>query len=195
MRVALFAVVLLACSGGTGTVGSSSTAGPPVDNGHVTSAAGVKVDATISAATIGDECGGSSRDVAAGSCAQGATCTPTCQQSNVQLALDAGSGSAPAKIKIVSVTLNDAADGTQVDELTTSNPQQWTGGGYTAWDQSLAPNTQLKASYSLSAPSWSTIGASTSYQRKFRLIVTLDVDGQQLVLQSAELSREAVVAT
>jgi hypothetical protein len=91
--------------------------------------------------------------------------------------------------------LHDASDGTEVDQLETSNPQKWsTSGGYSAWGQSIAPKTELKASYTLSSPAWSTM-SDTSYSRKFRLRVTVKVDGSTVVLQSAELSREPAVAT
>ena len=104
-------------------------------------------------------------------------------------------GSAPAKIEILAVTLHDANDGSEVDQLEASNPQKWsTSGGYSAWDQTIAPKSELKASYTLSSPAWSTM-SDTSYSRKFRLRVTVKVDGTQVVLQSAILSREPAVAT
>lgn len=198
----VLATALFACSGGTGTVGSASTT-TPVDNGQLTSANGLSVDATISAATLGDECGGSAGAPAqgdvAGRCADESGFAPGgcggCQASNVQIAFTSGDGSNPAKIEILGVTLNDASDGSEVDQLEASNPQRWnTSGGYTAWDQTIAPKTELKASYTLSSPAWSTM-SDTSYSRKFRLRVTVKVDGSTVVLQSAVLSREPAVAT
>jgi hypothetical protein len=104
-------------------------------------------------------------------------------------------GSAPAKIEILGVTLHDASDGAELDQLDVSNPQKWDpSGGYAAWDQTITPKTELKASYNLSSPSWSTIG-DQSFSRKFRLRVTVKVDGSTVVLQSAVLSREPAVAT
>lgn len=198
----VLAAVMFACSGGTGTVGGGGGSTTPVENGHVTSSAGMNVDATISAATLGDECGGGGQaeskfapadcaPIDGGSCGGGSFC----QQSNVQIAFTSGDGSAPAKIQIVSVTLHDANDGSQIDELDASNPQKWnTSGGYQAWDQSIAPKTELKASYSLSAPAWSTM-SDQSFSRKFRLRVTVTIDGSTVVLQSTILSREPAVAT
>ena len=198
--VAVLGFVLLACSsGGTGTIGSSGT-GTPVQNGTITAPSGMKVDATIAAATLGEECGGSGSGLAApsdcasesGDCGGGGF---GCQESNVQIAFTSTDGSAAAKIEIVSVTLHDATDGSEVDELDASNPQKWNStGGYTAWDESIAPKTELKASYSLSAPAWSTM-KDTSFSRKFRLHVTVKIDGSEIVLESAELSREPAVAT
>jgi hypothetical protein len=184
------AAILFACgSGGTGTIGSAEST-PPVDNGEVTSSAGMKVDATIPAATLGDEC-----PTAAAACAAGTVCRSPCGQSNVQISFTSADGSAPAKIEIVAVTLHDATDGSQVDQLTPSNPQKWDGtGGYVAWDQTIAPKTELKASYTLSAPKWSTM-SDQSFSRKFRLQVSLKIDGTLVVLQSEVLSREPPVAT
>jgi hypothetical protein len=199
------AATLFACSGGTGTVGGGSTSSP-VDNGQLTSNSGLTVDATISAATLGDECGDSSSKAApaqgdvAGTCAANESgFAPSgcggCQASNVQISFTSGDGSIPAKIEILGVTLHDANDGSEVDQLEASSPQKWdSSGGYSAWDQTIAPKTELKASYTLSSPAWSTM-SDTSYARKFRLRVTVKMDGAAVVLQSAILSREPAVAT
>jgi hypothetical protein len=198
------AAAVFACSGGTGTVGGANTSTTPVDNGQLTSTNGLSVDATISAVTLGDECGGSSGAPAQGDIAEKCASdesgfAPTdcggCQASNVQISFNAGEGSAPAKIEILAVTLHDAGDGSEVDQLEASNPQKWsTSGGYATWDQTIAPKTELKASYTLSSPAWSTM-SDTSYSRKFRLRVTVKVDGSTVVLQSTILSREPAVAT
>jgi len=199
----VLAVAAFACSGGTGTVGGSNTSGAtPVENGTLTSTNVLSVEATIAAATLGDECGGGGQvqGDSAGKCAPSESGFAPggcggCQQSNVRTSFTSSDGSAPAKVEIVAVTLQDANDGSEVDALEASNPQKWnTSGGYTAWDQTIAPKTELKASYTLSSPAWSTM-SDTSYSRKFRLRVTVKVDGTQVVLQSAVLSREPAVAT
>lgn len=198
------ALTLFACSGGTGTIGAPGSV--PVETGQLTSAQGLSVEATIASVTLGDECG----DGASGAPAQGdvaercasdesgfapSRCGGYCQQSNVQIAFTSSDGSAPAKIEILAVTLHDASDGAELDQLEASNPQKWSSsGGYTAWDQTIAPKTELKASYALSSPAWSTM-SDPSYSRKFRLRVTVKVDGTQVVLESATLSREPAVAT
>lgn len=197
------AAVLFACSGGTGTIGGANTSAP-VDNGQLTSANGLSVEATIASVTLGDECGSSGAPAqgdVAGRCASDESgfapsgCGGGCQQSNVQISFTSSDGSGAAKIEIVSVTLHDAGDGSELDQLETSNPQRWsTSGGYSAWDQTIAPKTELKASYTLSSPAWSTM-SDQSYSRKFRLRVTVKIDGTQVVLQSAILSREPAVAT
>lgn len=199
---AFLAAAVFACSGGTGTIGGANSTSP-VDNGTLTSTSGVTVDATISAATLGDECGASAAPAqgdVAGRCAPSESGFAPggcggCQQSNVQISFSASDGSAPAKIEILAVTLHDANDGAEVDQLEVSNPQKWSSsGGYSSWDQTIAPKTELKASYTLSSPAWSTM-SDTSFSRKFRLRVTVKVDGTQVVLQSAILSREPAVAT
>lgn len=197
------AAVLFACSGGTGTVGGGSSS-LPVDNGQLTSANGLSVEATIAAVTLGDECGGGGGAPAqgdvSGRCASDESGFAPggcggCQPSNVQISFTSSEGSTPAKIEILAVTLHDAGDGSELDQLETSNPQKWsTSGGYSAWDQTIAPKTELKASYTLSSPAWSTM-SDPSYSRKFRLRVTVKIDGTQVVLQSATLSREPAVAT
>lgn len=203
--VVVLAATIFACSGGTGTVGGTNgSSSTPVENGQLTSTNGLSVDATIAAATLGDECGASTGapaqgDVAGRCAADESGFAPSgcggCQASNVQISFKAGEGSAPAKIEIVSVTLNDAGDGAEVDQLEASSPQKWdTSGGYSAWDQTIAPKSELKASYTLSSPAWSTM-SDTSYSRKFRLRVTVKVDGSTVVLQSTVLSREPAVAT
>lgn len=199
-------VAVLACSSGTLDGGNGGSTQPQVQ-GQVTSpTSGLQVSATISAATLGEECGSSGglRAPSAGDCApaaDGGGCGgggSFCQQSNVQIAFVSATGTQSASIEVVSVTLHDSATGDLVDTLTASKPQSWTGTGYAAWDQTIKPSTELKASYDLSAPKWSTIGntrTASSYATKYKLNVTLRIDGVQVVLQSADLNREPQVAT
>jgi len=203
----------VACSAGNG--GTVGTSGPPVQIGQVTSpTSGLQVTATIIAATLGDDCGSTS-SAGAPSSGMAADCAPTdagsggaakggcgggsfCQQSNMQLSFKASAGTTSAKIEIVSVTLHEGSSGNLLDDLTASKPQIWSGSGYTAWDQTVKPNGETKASYNLSAPSWSTLsgGNNTStYAAKYRLQVTVRIDGAQVTLESAVLSREPMVAT
>lgn len=204
-------LAILACSGGGGSIQSTSSSGgtssssgstsePPTPKEEVTvspPSTALEVTATIIAATLGDECGGNSGGFAAGDCAdtESKGGCGICRESNVQLSFKTGAGTA-AKIEITSVTLYDAK-GTQLDTLDASTPQSWNGTAYVAWDQSLAPSSNVKASYQLSAPSWSTIdkAGTSSYSQKFRIRVALKIDGVPVILESTELSREAMVAT
>jgi hypothetical protein len=188
----------------TGAPGSAGTPAPPVatDTGHVTPppppppvVAGLEVSATIIAATLGDDCLLAERF--AGLCAptpDGGGCGLPCQQSNLQLSFKTGAGEGKsAKIAITSVALHDAKNGTKLDTLTASAPKSWMGNGYGAWDETLKASSDLKATYDLSAPNWSKIGGQ--FLGEYRLLVTLDIDGTLVTLESTILSREPPVAT
>jgi hypothetical protein len=144
-----------------------------------TTSTGLRVTASIVAATLGEECGGSGY----------------CPQSNVQIAFNAGPGSQAARIEIVRVDLVNAA-GSVLDTLKASKPQLWNGGGYSPWDQTMKPETDAMIRYDLTAPAWSTLdGSRTAYFAKHKLHVTLLIDGVQITLESATLSRETAVMT
>ena len=201
-------IALIACTAGS-TSGSTGASSQPVQQGQVKTPSGVTVTASISAVTLGEECaqagGLASSDCAAppageGKFAPGSSggCGSSyCQQSNVQIAFNAGQGAGSARIEVVTVTLHDAASGDLVDTLVPSKPQAWSGNGYTAWDQSIPPAGDLKASYNLSAPTWSKItsGGNTTYSTKYKLQVTLRIDGSEITLESTNLNREPQVAT
>jgi hypothetical protein len=124
----------------------------------------------------------------------------------VQIAFNATAGSKGAVIQVVKVELVDSASGSLVDTLTASKPQVWNGNAYAAWDQNVTPGGDLKASYDLTAPKWSTIDSSTaaggttrtgggSYSKSFKLHVTLLVDGVEIILESTDLNRQPVAVT
>jgi hypothetical protein len=210
----LLGVFLVACTAGLATTSGSSI---PQQQAEVTSpTSGLQVTASIVSVTLGEECGNASGSKGAPS----ADCAPTrpadagtegggggfapgeggcggsyCQQSNVQIAFNAGAGSQAARVQIVSVQLIDAA-GSVVDTLTASKPQLWNGAGYSPWDETVKPAASSKTSYDLTAPSWSKMdGNRTAYAAKYKLHVTLLIDGVQITLESANLSREPSVAT
>ena len=214
----LLGLVLVACTVGSAT--SSSSALPQTQAEITSPTSGMKVTTSIVAVTLGEECGGaSSADrSAAGACAPSDPIAPSdggaegggagkagpgcggtsyCQQSNVQIAFSAGAGSQAARIEIVRVELLDST-GSIVDTLTASKPQAWNGGSYAAWDQTVKPAGDTKTSYDLTAPAWSKIdssGTSRSYSAKYKLHVTLRIDGLEIKLESNALSREPAVAT
>lgn len=201
----------LACSGGSGPLvsGSSSSSSSsggseqePTPQEQVTvspPSTALEVTATIVSATLGDECGGGAGEgkFAPSDCAptDGGQCGSICRESNVQLSFKTGAGSA-AKVEITSVTLHDSKTGAKVDTLQASSPQSWNGSGYAAWDETLAPSSEIKASYDLTAPKWSAMGTGANlYSATYRLRVALKIDGVAVLLESAELSREPAVAT
>ena len=217
--VGALGLAVFACTAGSGSTGLGSS--EPQKQAQITSpSSGLVVTATISAVTLGDECAASAGTSLAGDCAPatppsnvdggsdggsakaapgGCGGTSYCQQSNVQIAFNAGTSSASAKVEIVSVTLLDSASGNVLDTLKPSHPQVWNGNGYATWDETIKPAGDLKASYDLSAPAWSKLSASdsrlSSYGTKYKLHVTLRIDGVEITLESTDLSREPAVAT
>lgn len=198
----LAGAALLACTVGTGEVatigpGGGTGSSPPEQTAEInTPTSGLTVSATIASVTLGDQCAPAAIQ---GDCA--GDCSSSCRSSNVQLAFTATAGSKAAAVEIVSVTLIDGEVGTLVDTLTSSRPQVWNGNGYVAWDQNVPPGGDLKASYDLTAPGWSEIdgnnGANrmSSYSRTFKLIVTLRIEGVEVVLESAALNRQPQAVT
>ena len=215
-------LAVFACTAGSGNTGLGSS--EPQKQAQITSpTSGLVVTATISAVTLGDECAAAAGTSLAGDCAPstppssvdggadgggsakgvpgGCGGTSYCQQSNVQIAFTAGTGTQGAKVEIVTVTLLDSATGNVVDTLKASHPQAWSGNAYATWDQTIKPAGELKASYDLSAPKWSTLSGTSdsrttsSYATKYKLHVTLRIDGVEITLESTDLSREPPVAT
>jgi hypothetical protein len=192
------AFVLAACSGAV------ADKPPPTQDGGVVSAdSGLDVQAAISSATLGDEgCTGSTMARSGGACIAPASdaavgtgpCGGPCRPSTIQIQFTAGVGSAPAHVEVAGVRLLDSS-GALLQPLAASSPQAWDAatGAYSAWDQTISPSSQIKASYTLSPPSWSTLGQS--YSATYRLEITLRIDGTPLVLQSGPLNREPIVAT
>lgn len=206
---------VIACSGGTTSPGSSGagTSGSvitpePQQQAQITAPSGMKVSASIAAASLGEECGSSGIQAPSqGDCAVGG-CTSYCQQSNVQIAFNAGAGSKAAAIQIIKVELVDSVSGNVVDTLTASKPQVWNGSTYSAWDQNVTPGGDLKASYDLTAPKWSTIDSTaaaggttkdgrgtSSWSKAYKLHVTLSIDGVEIILESTDLNRQPVAVT
>lgn len=196
--------VLVACTVGGGA-GEPDVVRTPVTAGELTAPDGMTVDATIASATLGDECGGGgsgfaapSQDCAPASADAGAGgCGAICRPSSVQLSFKATGGTKPAKVEILSVKLHTDADGKYVDELSASAPTVWND-GYAAWDETISPGADLKASYTLSAPKWSTYGGADARMAstQYHLLVTVRIDGGGvIVLKSAAIAREPEVVT
>ncbi|MBX3187019.1 MAG: hypothetical protein KF819_08395 [Labilithrix sp.] len=181
-RVLLLGLAALAALGITTLAcGAGTQIDDPQPNVEVVSPkSGLKVGATISSVSLGD-----------GSAA------------SLQLAFFANEASAAATVSIKSLVLVDASTKATVDTLTSSNPRVWSGASYEPWNERVTPGGDLKASYQLTTPSWSKIdsngavgrGSSRSYSTPFRLIVTLEIDGVEVVLESSELHREPVAVT
>jgi hypothetical protein len=157
------------------------------------------VQSVVSSATLGDEGCSGSIPAGAGSCvavADGGTgpCGGLCRNTTIQIQFTAGSRATPAHVEIAGVELLDSA-GTQVESLSASNPTVWDAATstYQPWDQTVPPSSEVKSSYTVSSPSWSTLG--NSYSATYRLRITVRIDGTTVVLQSEALNREPPVAT
>ena len=217
-----------ACTAGSGPIGLGTGTGSgtePVKQAEVTvPGSGVQITATISAVTLGEECAATAASgtssTGTSDCAQasppsnrlpdggvasgiapsgGCGGTSYCQGSNMQIAFTATAGSKSATVEIVSVTLLEAATGKLVDTLHASKPQSWSGNGYATWDQTIPPASELKASYDLTSPAWSTLSGTdttrTAYSTAYKLDVTLRIDGVEVTLESAAVNREPPVST
>ena len=69
------------------------------------------------------------------------------------------------------------------------------------WNEKVTPGGDLRASYALSTPDWTTIESSAkqtgtgSYSINYKLRVTMLIDGTEVTLESDDLQREPEVAT
>jgi hypothetical protein len=111
---------------------------------------------------------------------------------NVQIAFLASDATAPAKVAIAQVLLLDASTEATVETLAASSPSIWNGGAYVPWNESVTPGGDLRASYNLTAPKWSD---SSSYSARYKLRITLRIDGTEVTIESRELQREPEVVT
>jgi len=188
---------------------SSSDAKPPASQtGTLDSPGGLQVTAALASVHLGDEkcTHDESADLATASCAAPAAdagpptgtglCGGPCDFSNVQIALTSGKTGGPAHVTVVSGSLIDAATGAELQSLTAYTPLAWNGAKYEPWDETIAPSTELKASYTLSPPAWSTVNDGGSYERQYRvrLLVRLD-NGAPVTLESQAITRDPPVAT
>jgi len=110
-----------------------------------------------------------------GSC--GGSYVQHCDQTSMQLSLRASDGSEPTNVRVKLVELLDT-DGKLLAKLAPRSPTRWTtDGSYTPWDQTIAPNQTLAASYSLSAPDWNTLTGSrwNAHSKTFQLRVILTI--------------------
>lgn len=108
-----------------------------------------------------------------------------CQQTSIQLALQATGTSAPTPVKIKKVELLDA-NGKFVAELTASGPTKWSdAGSYQAWDQTVAPSEQAAVSYVLSSPAWHSMegGQYAQTGKTFQVRVTVLVGAKDRVVE------------
>ncbi len=185
--------------------------------GEVVTTSNLKVNVAVSGLSLGDE-GCNPTATAAKPAAAPANCAPpgeragsgapsmepsgdvapgcgggfTCRQTSVQLSFKATNEGSSAPVQITRVVLLEETD-SELQDLASSNPRAWTEAGYAVWDQTIAPGAELKASYALTAPTWSKHGAS--YSKRYKVRVTVQVGDQTTTVDSAATNREAPVAT
>ena len=113
-----------------------------------------------------------------------------CSQSTLQLAFTGQQGeSSVATLRAVRLQL---AEGKALGALATRMPTIWNTSGYEAWDGTIQPGADYKASYKLSVPDWSaverTLGGS-SYGQMYIVEVDVEIDGKSTTLTSPQFER------
>jgi hypothetical protein len=199
----VFAALVACSSGGSG----GGTVAPPAPQGEVVGTTGLDVKIAFSAASLGDEGCNSGAGLApsGGACAAPSNGTSDrapgsgicggCRATTMQIAFTTTASGSAAKVQVVSVSLYDASTNLEVGSLSSTAATVWdaTTSTYKAWDGTLTPSEDVKASYTLTSPQWSKL--DPSYTKKYKLEVTLLVDGTTFLLESEELNREPAVAT
>lgn len=190
--------------------GSASTSAPPTTPDPTTAspadpavgttpadpspAAASSVTVQMTAATLGDDCGGApplSPPPAPGqkgaAKAKGDAKTDEagtshskskrrCDQTSIQLSIVAPAGSTPATIQVKEVEIFDDA-GASLGVVKASAPRKWAGDeGYVDWDQTVAPGTELAVSYALSEPDWSKVEGR--FDKTYVIKAKVSVDGK-----------------
>jgi hypothetical protein len=194
--------IFIACASSSGNGSSTASQSQKV----VGKTSGLEVSVALAATRLGDEncTHDESADVQTKSCAvqpdSGAprgtgACGGPCKFTNLQLSFTSGAGTTSMHISVASADLLDAASGTVVQTLSAYTPLEWSGASYVAWDETITPASETKASYTLSPPTWSTIDPSNSYSRQYRVRVVLTLDGNTVTLESDALNRDPPVAT
>tara|TARA_R110002096_G_scaffold433887_4_gene653872 strand:+ start:8056 stop:8610 length:555 start_codon:yes stop_codon:yes gene_type:complete len=113
-----------------------------------------------------------------------------CTQSNVQIAFT-GKGAASAPVAIEAVRLM-SADGTELATLAVRMPSLWVESGYQAWDGVLGADSDQKASYKLSVPTWSEIDrqlGGSSFEQMYTLEMEVDIGGTVSTITSPQFER------
>jgi hypothetical protein len=122
-------------------------------------------------------------------------CGGPCELTQVQLSFSSASGNSAAHVQIPAVALLDGMTGTKLQTLSAYTPVVWNGTQYVDWDQSIPPSSQLRVNYTISPPTWSTLGPSFTYSHPFTLEPTILVDGASVTLESPPLTRPAPLST
>lgn len=116
-----------------------------------------------------------------------------CMQSSMQIAIT-GQGESSSKFAIQEVRLL-GPKGAVLGTIKTRGASIWKDNGYAAWDQVIAPSTDVKASYKLTLSDWSAIEkklGTGSYGAIYMLEADVEIDGVTKTIRSGQVSRERV---
>lgn len=158
---------------------------------------GIDIDAVISAAYLGDDCGDGDRS-GGGIDADCAIDFCGCNQSAMQLRFTSDESYGDVPVSIVNVALHAFESGDYLQDLEAHTPQTWDEtGGYVDWDEVLATPIELNSSYNLTAPDWATIYGlyESPWSMSYQLRVTVEIGGEERVLLSGEIYRISDIDT
>jgi hypothetical protein len=200
MRLLYFSPLLLivACA-------STSVSSEVSTDGTMSSpTTGAQVKVVLASARLGDErcTHDESQDVGTKSCTQPpptprgtGMCGEPCVFSNVQLDFSATATGRTSHVQIVSVSLIDATSGAEVQKLSAYTPLDWNGTAYVPWDENVPSGTEVKASYTLSPPTWSQIDPTNTFRHQYFYRIEVGLDGARTVLDSQAMTKDPPVAT
>lgn len=106
----------------------------------------------------------------------------SCDQSSMQLSIKSEASGAAATLSVKNVELFDDK-GNMLGQLTSRKPGVWAkdGSSYGAWDETVAPGSELAVSYELSQPPWSNV--SSRWNRTYVLKALITVGGNDQAVQ------------
>lgn len=163
----LLALALTGCSSSAVTVDDPTTestggvAQPEVTTTSTPQRAGLDVSVVLTAATLADDCGGSSGARPPPVLSKGdrqdiepnrAKAKRRCEQTSMQLSITSAPGNGPARVLVKKVELFDSS-GKSIGVLSSSDPTVWDeSGAYVPWDERVAPSSTIAVSYALGQP-------------------------------------------
>jgi hypothetical protein len=170
---------------------------PPPSTGTPPKTAATKVTILMTSATLADDCGTpppakaksatwAKDEVAAKAdmddTSRKAKRKRSCEQSSMQLSVKSDATGGAATLAVKKVELFDD-QGKLLGELTPRDPGVWApdGSSYNAWDQRVAPGTELSVSYALSQPPWGTV--TERWNRTYVLKAVVTVGGTDQAVQ------------
>jgi hypothetical protein len=156
-----------------------------------------KVTVQMTAATLSDDCGASvpraaksDDDVDAGKAKAKSAFAKgdrACDQTSMQLSVNATAGGGPTRIAVKKVELFDDK-GVKIGTLTARTPTIWSKDGhYKVWDQTIAPGQELSVSYTLSQPTWGPVADRRMRTYVLKAIITVG-GGDQVVKRDVQIS-------